>query len=101
MQDLDYWTRLRKLKMYSLERRRERYVVIYIWKMIENVVPNIGVEVKHHQRLGRSCKLPTLVKHCDNRTKTLRENSIKTFGAKLFNSLPGIYLVKRKHSNVL
>jgi hypothetical protein len=26
----DYWTRLKTLKLYSLERRRERYTVLYM-----------------------------------------------------------------------
>ena len=34
----DYWTCLDKMKIYSLERRRER--IIYVWKVLENMVPN-------------------------------------------------------------
>ena len=30
---LDYWTRLRKLNLYSLERHRERYAISYIYKI--------------------------------------------------------------------
>ena len=32
--EMDYWERLRELNLYSLQRRRERYIIIYIWKII-------------------------------------------------------------------
>ena len=33
MEGLDYWERLQNLNMYSQERRRERYQIIFIWKL--------------------------------------------------------------------
>ena len=42
-QPLDYWDRLKELKLYSLERRRERYTIIYCWKVIHNIYPNPGL----------------------------------------------------------
>ena len=30
VQHLNYWERLNELKLYSLQRRRERYIIIYI-----------------------------------------------------------------------
>ena len=35
----DYWQRL-KHRLYSFERRRERYHIIYMWKILEGIVPN-------------------------------------------------------------
>ena len=40
-QDMDYHTALKRLGLYSLQRRRERYQVIYLWSIIEGKVPNI------------------------------------------------------------
>ena len=34
VQHLKYWERLHELKLYSLLRRRERYIIIYIWSSI-------------------------------------------------------------------
>ena len=34
--DLNYWERLEHLKLYSVERRHERYQIIYAWKIIED-----------------------------------------------------------------
>ena len=52
---LSYWDQLESLKMYSIQRRLERYRVIYIWKLIEGIVPDCGVRESHNQetRLGR------------------------------------------------
>ena len=35
---LDYWNRLRSLKLYSIERRFERYLIIYCWKILEDKI---------------------------------------------------------------
>jgi len=39
----DYWERLELLKIYSVERRRERYTILYTWKVIHNLYPNPGL----------------------------------------------------------
>ena len=37
VQHLNYWERLQELKLYSLQRRRERYIIIYIWKITQHM----------------------------------------------------------------
>ena len=46
--------------LYSLERRRERYQVIYIWKILEGHCPNISHAVTSDMSLrhGSKCVLP-------------------------------------------
>jgi hypothetical protein len=41
MEELDYHERLEKLNMYSLERRRDRYRIIYGWQQLEGQKENI------------------------------------------------------------
>ena len=41
MEGLDYHERLKKLNIYSLERRRDRYFIIYGWQQIEGIKENI------------------------------------------------------------
>ena len=36
---MTYWQKLKQLKLYSQERRRERYTIIYIWRMLEGQFP--------------------------------------------------------------
>jgi hypothetical protein len=44
MEELNYWERLRRLGLSSLQRRRERYVILYTWKMITGMVSNFESE---------------------------------------------------------
>ena len=39
--NLNYWERLRRLSMYSLQRRRERYTIILVWKIYNNLAPKV------------------------------------------------------------
>ena len=47
VQHLNYWERLHELKLYSLQRRRERYMIIYIWEITQHMVPNIEGTMGH------------------------------------------------------
>ena len=56
---LTYPEQLKKLKLYSLE--RERYLIIYLWKMLEDLVPKcIDLKKRNEGRNGRSFRLPLL-----------------------------------------
>ena len=39
MKGFDYWERLSKLKIMSLQRRRERYIIFTVWKILYKKVP--------------------------------------------------------------
>ena len=56
LRNLNYWERLQSLKLYSLERRRERYLILYVWKTKQGMCPNHSEFRFHcHQRLGWFC----------------------------------------------
>ena len=59
-----YWEQLKTLKLFSIERRRERYIIMYVWYILEGIVPNLseedGITSKDHIRLGRKCVVPTV-----------------------------------------
>ena len=40
---LNYWERLKYLKMYSQERRMERYRILYAWKILEGFLLTVGL----------------------------------------------------------
>ena len=84
---LDYWDRLKYLKLLSQERRMERYRIIYVWKILEGLTPNCGIETTTSERRGREVKIPP-VKGIKGRIQTLREASFQIHGPRLFNSLP-------------
>ena len=85
---LHYWDRLTHLKLYSLHRRRERYIVIYIWKILHDLVPNPGITLRpylDHQD-GMVLSLPHLPR---SGVRKLKEQSLLYNGVRLFQSLPG------------
>ena len=43
MHTYSYADRLSMLKLYSLQRRRDRYTIIYVWKILESIVPNLNI----------------------------------------------------------
>ena len=45
MEGLPYPERLTVLKLYSPQRRRERYINIYVWKILEGLVPNLFIPI--------------------------------------------------------
>ena len=47
VQHLNNLEKLHELKLYSLQRRRERYIIIYIWKITQHMVPNIDGTLGH------------------------------------------------------
>ena len=89
---LNYWQRLKHLKMYSINRRHERYQIIYIYKILENLAPNLSVNKivsKFSDRRGRLCIVPQRARsQCPKAVNNAREASLPVRGVKLFNSLP-------------
>ena len=91
VRNLNYWDRLKSLKLYSLERRRERYIIIYTWKILVSLVPNFtssASKIDHYwsDRHGRKCKLPAIRNRGGIGNK--RENFLNIKGPRLFNVLP-------------
>ena len=78
--------------MFSLERRRERYRIIYVWKILEKLVPNIETngEIKEqmNERTGRSCHVKTNVINSCYKARRLRDHSFSWNACLAFNSLP-------------
>lgn len=87
LQTLNYWERLTELGLYSLQRRRERYLIIYVWKTLEGLVPNVGLKVNHHARRGRLCYIRR-TQATTLRTATALHNGFSRNGARLFNAVP-------------
>ena len=87
MRDCSYSNRLSLLRLYSLQRRRECYCIIYVWKIIEDLVPNFSKPIvcTYSERRGRYC----VVSHVNiGRSGTLAYNNFRWSAMRLFNSLP-------------
>ena len=83
---LSYTERLTVLKLYSLQRRRERYIIIYVWKILEGLVPNFFPHIcTITSDRGRTC----ITSHINvGRLVTLEYNSFRWCAIRLFNQLP-------------
>ncbi len=87
-QKMNYWEALKSCRIYSPQRRRERYRIIYVWKILEGLVPNVNEEVNsyNHTRHGRKCQIRRIVGQ--RKICSLIEESFCIQGPKLFNLLP-------------
>ena len=88
MEELNYRERLKKLKLSSQERRRERYAVIFIWKVAMNLVSGYTMEFSSQSRFGRRAVIRTAVTTAPANVVRAREASMAVKGAKIFNMLP-------------
>ena len=88
MSSLDYWDQLKSLHMLSLQRRRERYIVIYAWKILEGRAPNFGMETVNNSRQGRYCRVPLVKTTAPGHIRNIRFYSMGFNGPLLFNALP-------------
>ena len=51
----------------------ERYRIIYVWKIIEGIAPNVGIETHMSTRHGRICKIPQINLCVTGTIRTIRE----------------------------
>ena len=89
MEELSYHERLKKLRMYSQERRRDRYQLIFIWKISMKLVDGYNLDFKNEgTRRGRECTVVGSDRNSPAAVRRARENSLSCKGAKMFNLLP-------------
>jgi len=85
----NYWERLAHLKLMSLQRRRERYIILTMWKTYHNVVPNsCSIVFVESYRYGTKAVVPSLSKSSSLRNQTLYDSSFAVRGPKLWNKVP-------------
>ena len=91
MHGLNYWEQLGELKLHSLEHRQERYIAIYIWRILEGRVPNFDmtpVSFRWHPRRGRECLVPRVSGTASSFIQRVCYCSLPIKGPSIFNSLP-------------
>ena len=95
LEKLNYHQRLEKLDMYSMERRRERYLIINAWQQIEDVKENIlkletnsGDQEEGGLGRRRCIKSQTIPTTISSGSRTIIHNSTARQMERLFNALP-------------
>ena len=95
MRDLDYWQRLKALDIMSLQRRRERSLIITLWKIKNNIIPNFfEIDFKENKRFESITAVVKPLPKVDGRVLTGRvvtvyDKSFPIVSARLWNVLPG------------
>ena len=88
LEDCNYWDRLKHLKMYSPERRRERYCIIFIWKVLQGFVQGYSISSFVSRRRGRLLHVAQYHRQAPAAVRQAKEASLLVQGARLFNLLP-------------
>ena len=88
LEDQDYWERLKSLRLYSQERRRERYRIIFVWKVLQGFVHGYSLNSLQNPRRGRLVAVADYPSQAPSSVKRAREASLSVQGARLFNIIP-------------
>ena len=89
LKEIDYWERLKRLKLLSLQRRRERYSIIQVWKIKNGLAPNsIGMTFYESARLGTKVRIPPFNFRAQMSFSTAYDDSFGVKAARLWNILP-------------
>ena len=86
---LNYWSRLRAFKVSSIQRRIERYRLIYTWKSLNDLAPSLGINWVNNgtSRSGRTLEVRK-VKGLSSSLQTQRRRTIQHEGVRLLNVIP-------------
>ena len=89
MKGVSYWDRLKQLNIMSLQRRRERFIIMHMFKILHSMTSNdLNIEFVSRPRLGYLAKIPSINKDSSAANKTLYNNSFAVVGPKLWNAIP-------------
>ena len=89
MKDVNYWDRLCELGILSLQRRRERIMILHLWKILNGINPNtVNMDFKLHSRSGSIKATIKPLPRIRGRILTSFEQSFTIKAAKLWNVLP-------------
>ena len=84
MRDLHYWDRLQRLSLMSLQRRRERFILLHMWKILHHHTSNdINVQFVSRPRFGNLAVIPSACRHSSAANQSLYDNSFAVIGPKL------------------
>ena len=76
MEGLDYWDQLKALQIYSQERRRESYRIIFLWNVTQGLMKGYGVTVSESGRRGRLIVPKPVVKSAPAQVRHAKEISL-------------------------
>jgi hypothetical protein len=94
VKEMNYHDRLNALRLYSIQRRFERFIIINIWKILEGFSVNVNEKIvekvteRNQTRTGRMCYFKVPKSTGGLKFQTMAFNSFTCRGPKLFNRMP-------------
>ena len=90
MRGLNYWERLEAFNLSSIQRRVERYRILYTWKSLNGLAPSLGLKWNSRVATGRNGRVLEVPKvtGVTPGVKSLRRDTIQCEGVKLLNAIP-------------
>ena len=85
---MNYWEKLSELRVYSQERRRERYQICFLWKLSQGLVEGYTIDWQWSDRRGRLAIPKNISRSAPTKVRQYRERSLAVHGARIFNLLP-------------
>ena len=89
VQSTHYWDRLKELSLMSLQRRRERYIILHMWKILHGKTSNdVNIQFVSRPRLGNLAKVPSAKRSSTAANMSVYDKSFAVMGPKLWNTMP-------------
>ena len=89
MRDMHYWDCLVHLSLMSLQRRRERFIILHMWKILHGKTSNdLNVQFVARPRFGNLAVIPPPRKNSSAANQSLFDSSFAVQGPKLWNAMP-------------
>ena len=86
VQHLDSWQWLKALNLMSMQRRRVRYIIIHMWKILHQRCPNdLGIHFYSIKKRNQGHQIPSLSKSSTQRQQSLYDGSFAVMGPRLWN----------------
>jgi hypothetical protein len=78
---------LGSFQLFSRERTRERYYIIFVWEIAQQIVAGYDLRFSHG-RTGRYCYVESINSSRPEKDQKREKDTLRVKGAKLFNLLP-------------
>ena len=89
MRDMHYLDCLIHLSLMSLQRRRERFIILHMWKILNKTASNdLNILFVTRPRFGNLAKIPSARKNSTAANQSLFDNSFAVQGPMLWNAIP-------------
>ena len=89
IKDMRYWDRLVHQSLMSLQRRRERYIILHMWKILHGCTSNdLNVQFVTRPRFGNIAVIPSKSRVSTAANQSLYDSSFAVQEPKLWNAIP-------------